>query len=368
MPKIVIFSDLHAHQFKSYATILPNGMNSRLADAISIIKQVQQVAIDVNADAVLFGGDMFHIRRQVATKVFNAVFEAVADFAITKIPLLFIHGNHDQADKQGNDHSVYAFRLFCTVVDEPGWVSLTGKSGERYAIMAVPYTENIEHLRDVVSQPYSLPDVHKIFLGHLGIQGARIGADFVYENPHDPQANDLSIDNFDVGFLGHYHEYQNIAGNFWYVGAPMQHTWGDAQDKGRGCIVYDTDSGEHERIELQSPKFVVMDKGRWDYGWTSKTIGQSTSGNYVRLVDKSPWTEDAREEARKQCGARTLEIVPPKADSSSSHAARLDVSPSMSYQDMVDAFVKSGLAPSDDLDPHYLIQIGREILESLEEE
>ena len=110
MSKIVIFSDCHVHTFSANSTVLPNGLNSRLADAVGCINQVHQHAVNIDADLVLFGGDMFHIRKQVPVQAFNSVFTAMSMFSVSKIPVFMIHGNHDQADRDGKFHSIYTLR------------------------------------------------------------------------------------------------------------------------------------------------------------------------------------------------------------------------------------------------------------------
>jgi DNA repair exonuclease SbcCD nuclease subunit len=347
-------------------------MNSRLADAVSIIKQVQSVALKVDADLVLFGGDMFHVRRHIAVRAFNAVYEAMAEFALEKIPIVMIHGNHDQADKQGADYSIYAFRTFCTVIGEPGWHEVVSKGGPLVQLCAVPYMENIEHLRDVISsrkgRSRCAPMAHEpvLFLGHLGIQGAKIGADFVYVNPHDAAITDLSMDIFDAGFLGHYHEHQQLpaSGNFWYIGAPMHHSWGDREDTGRGCIVYDTDSKSFERVRLQAPEFIqVHEKDTVSRG----AVNMRLKDSYLRVVSDRVWSDDEREDLCQRVKARSVEVMQPAVGVQKTATPRLQIQPGSSYQDLVERYVRSGLAPAEDLDPDYLTALGREILEEIEE-
>ena len=124
MAKILLWSDLHAHEFRPYSTILPNGMNSRLADAIECVNQIHGYSIKHDVDLVLFGGDMFHIRKNIAVQAFNEVFEAMSQFSLSKVPVLMLHGNHDQADKEGSVHSIHSFRTFLQIADKPGWVQL----------------------------------------------------------------------------------------------------------------------------------------------------------------------------------------------------------------------------------------------------
>jgi DNA repair exonuclease SbcCD nuclease subunit len=357
MAKLILFSDLHAHPFKQYATILSNGMNSRLMDAINCIAQVYEHAIAVGADVVLFGGDLFHVRKTIPVVAFNAVYEQMAKFVGSRIPVIMIHGNHDQADRVGNVHSIHAFRSFLEVIDKPGWNEVRCANGEELQLMAVPYIENIPQLQEAVSTPCPHPGAHKLLLGHLGIQGAKVGADFVYTNPHDAALSDLNVSAFDAVFLGHYHEYQQLASNAWYIGAPLQHNWGD-RGSTRGFILYDTETRTHEHIPLTAPKFVQLAEGEELVG------GQD---GFVRLVSSAPWTEVTREAARAKMGARSLEIVRPKDASLTATPQRMVIDPAQSPEEVLEKYVLSGATNLDGLDDNYLIQMGREIMREAEE-
>ena len=360
MTKVALFSDLHGHPFKPYATVLENGMNSRLADAVSCIEQVVQHCVKEDVDLVLFGGDLFHVRRTINVAAFNAVYEAMAKFSVHGIPLVMIHGNHDQADRAGTQHSVHAFRTFCNVVDDPGWMMVSGKSGEPYAIMAVPYMENVEQLRQVVTTPCPMSKVPKLMLAHLGIQGAKVGSDFVYINPHDAGVEDLNCEAFDAVYLGHYHLHQQIAPNAWYIGAPLQHNWGD-RDQWRGFLIYDAEAKTHRKIPLKAPKFVEVADWAPDF----ETI--DTDDCYVRLVSRDVWTEQRIDEMREILACRSLEIAAPKEKKSTKAEPRIEVKPGASFSEIMGQYVRSGVHATHGLDDDYLMQIGREILDEVAE-
>jgi DNA repair exonuclease SbcCD nuclease subunit len=363
--KIVVFSDLHAHPFKPYATVLENGMNSRLADAIGCIEQIHEYVKANDIELVLFGGDMFHVRRTINVMAFNAVYEAMAQLRMSGVPVVLIHGNHDQADRHGEEHSIHAFRTFSTVVDKPGWQVVAGKSGDPLALMAVPYTENVEHLRSVVKEACPADQVPRILLGHLGIQGAVVGSDFVYTNPHDATIADLHLDRYDAAFLGHYHQHQQLADNCWYVGAPLQHNWGD-RNQWRGFVEYDTDTGEIKQHSLEAPRFVQVPIADLE-GGSAAGAEMLCKGNFVRIVDAMPWDEAKRSSTRTQLGARSLEVIPPKngVQPSSGEGPRLEMTPGMSFQDMLRTYVHAGVQHADGLDTDYLIQLGAEVLEEI---
>lgn len=363
MAKVLLFSDLHGHPFKPYATLLSNGMNSRLADAVSCVKQVHDIAIERDVELVLFGGDMFHVRKNIPVAAFNSIYQEMAKFSLAKIPVLLDHGNHDQADREGEIYSVYAFSAFLNVVESPGWVYMDGAHGEPFSIMALPYTENLEHMRDMINTPCEYPEGHRLLLGHLGIQGAEVGADFVYRNPHDATIEDLQPSEFDAVYLGHYHKHQQLAPNAWYIGAPLQHNWGDRGDR-RGCLIYDTETKIHERIYLQAPEFVQVTEAMVE---EAELVGADICppDNYLRVVSNRIWSEDEREALRVHAKLRSVEIILERPEQIV--APRMQVDPSLPVSDLLVKYVHSGLISTEGLDEDYLLQIGHEIMQEVDE-
>lgn len=363
MAKVILFSDLHAHAFKPYATLLPGGVNSRLRDAVSCIEQIHAYATQNQISAVLFGGDMFHVRKNIHVAAFNMVFEAMSRFAVSKIPVLMIPGNHDQADLVGDVYSVYSFSTFCDVVGKPDW-HVVDAGAEALQVLAIPYIENAEHVRALTETTPPEPHLPKIQLSHLGVQGAVVGADFVYINKHDPTVEDLHPERFDAVYLGHYHLHQKLAPNAWYIGAPLEHNWGDRGGaEPRGFLVYDTETRTHTRVPLRAPRFVVTAVPSVDYEPLPELFD-----NYVRVVSDQKFSVDQLEEMRRHHGMRSLEVVPTtKGLIQCVHARRLEVDPRMSPEDLVRKYVESGLGDSDGLDESYLIQLGQEMLQEVEE-
>jgi Fe-S cluster assembly ATPase SufC/DNA repair exonuclease SbcCD nuclease subunit len=62
-----------------------------------------------------------------------------------------------------------------------------------------------------------------------------------------PAASSFFLDGFRWSFSGHFHLHQTLRGNVTYVGAPLQHHFGDAGDP-RGVLIYDYDANSFERI------------------------------------------------------------------------------------------------------------------------
>ena len=370
--KLLLYSDLHAHPFKPYATVLPNGMNSRLADTISCVQQILDYCIHhPEIEAVLFGGDLFHTRGRLSVQAFNAIFETIAGFQVRKIPQLLIDGNHDQADRHGSVVSIHTLRTVATVVDAPGWQHLQTRTGKFVAVMAVPYTENVQHLRELVNEPMPFSNgspVPKIFLGHLGIQGAKVGADYVYPGPYDPAIADLNTSAFDYAFLGHFHLHQQLAPNACYIGAPLQHNWGDKNDPNRGFLVYDTDTRTVERVALRSPHFVEVEWDLLKIPSAQQGFQHYATDGFLQVIDRRVWSEDEKEDLRIKLGARDLQVVQPADAQPQVSNRRVTITPGMGYSEILQSCIDSGVLPMEEgLDPDYLVMLGAEIFSEVED-
>jgi DNA repair exonuclease SbcCD nuclease subunit len=313
---------------------------------VSCIDQVREYADKVDAKMVLFGGDFWHVRRNIDTAALNEGLNAVAKFSQ---PVKIIHGNHDQANSSGSIHAANPFKYLSNVqvIDKPGWIECDGVD-----ILGIPYTENKDDVKQLCRLKAPNKDSVKILLAHLGIQGASVGADFVYNNEADCELKDLNSKSFDYGFLGHYHLHQQLAKNICYVGAPLQHNWGDKFQK-RGFVEYDTETKKIKHIECVAPKFVEMDDVE---GWEAVV----DPGNYVRLISDKEYSADEREDIRQRIGARTFEVS--TYTTAPEITARSTLTPNESYDKIIEKYIES---KGTDLDLGVLAEMGRSILQEV---
>jgi exonuclease SbcD len=273
--ELVIFSDLHAHNFRygSKRIVHPDrnvqGLyNSRLLDCVAVLRQIETYCGQHQITNILFGGDLFHRRSSVSTDVFSRVYEEIATSFRT---FTMIPGNHDYGDRAGHVHSLLSFdHLFnVTVMDSVGFTNLVSSSGDKaVGLVTVPYTDNPDKAREWLKQAGELADTKftkkatKILLAHLGMQGARVGSDYVLVSPGDPGVDDVPYDKFTACFFGHFHQHQKIFRNGWYIGATHSHNWGDANTI-RGFLhvkVFD-DHVTFQQIESKAPRFLNVRKG-----------------------------------------------------------------------------------------------------------
>ena len=268
MFQFLAFSDLHAHNFpygaKNRVAIPghPGLYNSSLAHTASVLDEIKEYARANGVQHILFGGDMFHTRQAVKTDVRNVILERIHSFGQYKKVITMIPGNHDMADRDGNVHSLFGFGDKTHSVLSPVTPTLIPLRPGLADVITVPYTDDLEEAKRRLQLAGELADQssskHKILLAHLGMQGAKVGSDYVLIKDNEPQVSDVPMKSFDICLFGHYHQHQQLFQNGWFIGATHQHNWGDANgSRGFLHVTVGEDGVSVKQIETSAPKFVV---------------------------------------------------------------------------------------------------------------
>lgn len=352
--KICLFSDLHAHPY-SNGRILEHGTNSRVVDATNVIGQVYRHAKDIDAEWVLFGGDLFDRRKSIDVDTYNKVRQTIVQSSTTT-PTILLVGNHDQANRSGTIHALECFESGqCHVSGGPKWWSLGDSPSGTVRLLSVPYYDDgnviARHVEKGIEEMPS--DTGKrILLIHYGIQGAKIGpGDYVL--PCELKLPMLQPDKWDIIFSGHYHIGQQIGSNFHYIGSAMQHRWDDAGfDK--SFIVYDTETGTIERIKTTAPKFEVTDSN----------LNSEINNCFVRVIVDGGMSDEEKEDISSRAldnGALSVEFKLQKKDVES-QKERISFSEEKGFFGIVEDYVNSNVVDKNDLDPDDLISIGKDII------
>lgn len=364
--KVLFFSDLHAHAFKAYSTILPNGRNSRLEDALNILKQIKEICEEEKIDGVLFGGDLFHIRPGVGSMkipTFNAVYNAIARLADGLDFLGLLVGNHDQGDRQGKEHSIHVFRSTSVVMDRRTWYQFWAKN-ECLHVFAIPATDQYDTLesdiKNAIDFHSNAPNEPCIILGHLGLEGAVVGTNFVMHGEGTCDIKHLHAGFFNRVFLGDYHKPQALGENVRYIGATHHHNWGDVKDR-RGCLIWDTKSDYLAFRELRAPRFIEYTLQDWDQeDWGI--------GDFVRIRydgSLSQKTKNEISEAMLSFGVQSVEFVPNPRQETAAIDEGAAFHPTMDHETMVEAYVET--ETTDNFDEELLLSLGRQIFSQASE-
>ncbi|NBU69936.1 MAG: hypothetical protein EBS53_00575 [Bacteroidetes bacterium] len=349
--EFVVFSDHHAHTFpfgakeEAYENYF---VNSRLKASYDVVAEIQKYVASNNIKKVFFCGDLFHTREAVPTVALNLMHRAISSLA-SVARVWMMPGNHDYADRDGKIHSLEVFKRIdgCRVIDwntpsdtpglAPRTLRMYGLRKDAVTYSFVPYTDDRQQAAECIATAANstLPNEPHILFAHLGIQGAKVGSDYVLVSDNDVSVSDIPWQKFAGCFFGHYHEHQQLFKNGWYVGATHQHNWGDANTK-RGFLhvkVY-LDHVDFDFVETKSaPKFILSKEG-------SQTKPRPM--DFVRILTSKKHTPAEIDSLRQSSGAENCEVIymPPEVQAATLELSEENLSPVA----MVPAWVKANEA------------------------
>lgn len=357
LKEFLVFSDLHAHNFRYAAdrTTIPGrkGLyNSRLADTVSVLREIRDYAEYSNVKTIVFCGDLFHRRASVPTDVRHVIFDSLREWKEYGISLYAIIGNHDMGDRRGYVHSLAGLASTHIEVFDSG---VDKVSFGDYSFIFVPYTDDVEQARKSLKEAGEWVEEPSILFAHLGMQGAKVGSDYVLIGESDVSVKDVPHEKFAACFFGHFHEHQQLFSNGWYVGATHQHNWGDAYGS-RGFLhvkLYEDGNVEFEQVGTMAPDFVVTRDGKTSRG----ELSMMKENDFVRNITKDPYQD--KDALKEKWGIKHLELVAEPKEGEEDF--KLDVSklsPIQLLEDWVDH-----KKPNSDREA--ILAVGRDILKDV---
>lgn len=206
---LLLFTDFHAHIWQEFSKPDKEYVTDRFHKQIDALNYMLDYATDNELD-VLFAGDMFHKRGAVDTRVYNAVFKS---FAIhTKIPHIYlISGNHDMVNnRMCAPSSLNSLNTLANVEVINGVKDFETPEAYFYLMSyGEDTTEMLKLLQEAKNKAQNHSNKPTIFSSHLGINGAKQGAT-THRLASTFSAQDTSPEVFNLVYLGHYHERQEI--------------------------------------------------------------------------------------------------------------------------------------------------------------
>lgn len=358
LTEFLIFSDLHAHNFRYAAdrTTIPGrkGLyNSRLADTVGVLNEIREYADYYKIEKVVFCGDLFHRRTSVPTDVRHVIFDSLREFGDYGIDLYAIPGNHDMGDRRGYVHNLAGLESDFVKIFDNG---LDKISFGEYDFIFIPYTDDIEEAKRSLRQAGDWADKEPaILFAHLGMQGAKVGSDYVLISDSDVSSKDVPNEKFAACFFGHFHEHQQLFENGWFVGATHQHNWGDAYGS-RGFLhvkLFKDGTVDFEQIGTMAPDFVVTRDGKTSRG----ELSMMKENDFVRNITKDPYQD--KEALKERWGIHHLELVAePKEEEGDFKLDSSKLSPIQLLEDWVDH-------KKPDVDRDALLSVGKDILKDV---
>lgn len=280
-PMIVVVADTHIFGHQQFATIGPDGMNSRVRIVLDKLIEAAKWGRDREVPYFVHLGDVFHTRDFISYRIWNAAFETFRTVCSTFHNSFFVIGNHDILGNQAG-YTIDAFRAIPNVqiVDRAIDYPLIGE-GVRF----IPWlwkdhvtTPDLEHMNEAFrTSPTS------VILAHCPIKGATL----------NPLANQLWDDGVTLesqrfnAFIGHCHIRQAVAMNAFHLGSLCPVT--AAEDRQAGGFGVVNDDGSLQIIDNDAPRFITVRRGQ-------EVAAGELKGNYVRVERGCSVTLDLAEE------------------------------------------------------------------------
>lgn len=249
--KFLFFTDSHFHLFTNYAKPDEQYENDRFREQIEALQKVFDIAKEEKA-TVIFGGDLFHKRNAVNTKVYNSVFSTFAKNQ--DVQVLLLRGNHDATTNSlYTDSSIDTFDYLPNV---DVIKSLSTVTKDNVNIVFTAYGDETEEIKSYIKNSYD-KDMVNILVSHLGVEGSLVG-----KGSHRLEGafgyQDLQPDLYDFILLGHYHRRQYFSNpNHLYGGSLMQQSFSDEQEA-NGVHLIDTEEMTTEFIPINTRKFITV--------------------------------------------------------------------------------------------------------------
>lgn len=249
--KFIFFTDSHFHLFTNYAKPDDKFVNDRFKEQVEALQKVFDIAREGKAD-VIFGGDLFHKRNSVDTRVYNNIFEVFA--RNRDIDVYMLRGNHDSVTNSlytSSSIEPIGYLPNVHIFSSPDTFSFTDVN-----LVFEPYGDETEEIKEHIKGSYD-ENKTNILVAHLGVEGSltgkgshRLEGAFGYQ--------DLLPDNYDFILLGHYHRRQYFQNpNHFYGGSLMQQSFSDEQES-NGVHLIDTDKLTTEFIPINTRRFITI--------------------------------------------------------------------------------------------------------------
>lgn len=272
-----IISDTHNHNFSSFATILPNGLNSRLDYTLAEIQRAGEEVLKQGGDTLFHTGDLFHVRGNVCPSVQNptkALFEELTEKGLN---IILLAGNHDLESESASDlHNA------STILDSINGVEVVSSRWVYRSVCKVamlPWFESLDELRtnvaELIAEISARGDLssYELML-HAPLNGVIPGMPDIGLTPEE-----VMEWGFKRVFFGHYHNHKSFEDKVFSVGATTHQTWGDIGSLAGFLIVGEDKVTHHKTL---APNFVAI-TGEDFEDMDAMLLMEKVVDNFVRL-------------------------------------------------------------------------------------
>lgn len=345
----IIASDTHVHSYSDFATVLDNGLNSRLYHCLSALEQALDRAHQQDYP-FLFCGDLIHSRTLIDARVMVELTNLFRKWTKKGVEIVMIPGNHDLYSKTGDRTT--ALKVFASIKGVHVFDKYIYRAHNGLNVLCCGYGVPMFKSEELLST--RLERQPAILLGHDFVAGTKTGDGYMFESGIAVKELKRMYKVCRGFFFGHIHTFQEVEeGRIYVPGATLQRYFADAGEP-RGFLEVQVrkDGVEVEHIKPEGvPEFIVLDyddlnrvKLRKDNAYYRVL---ATSKNQLRKIDQK----------MKGCVYTIDQDFAEQAKS----VARLDIKKEeltkVSDKEMVRKFVKT-VKPDKQLDRERLIKCG----------
>lgn len=275
--KFLISGDFQVHAWRQFATTLKNGMNSRLANCLKVFRIIREEAKKRGITKLILNGDLLEKSDEIKTEVYNALYQELEKIYDAGIETYINVGNHDiYGESEGRIlHALRAFGRLATIVEKPTLVWDT--------VQIVPWISSPVSFKETLGKLHA--SRNRCLVLHAGVQGAVTGPTaHLVRNPI--KLEDIRTEAYGLVLLSDYHTRQRLAKNAFYLGSPLQHSFGEIH---RPCIweisTYAEGHFRRAKIFTSFPRFRrYRGANRSEFLEAAKSWG----GDYVRVSGDLP--------------------------------------------------------------------------------
>lgn len=250
-----VISDTHNHGWSQFATVSPEGVNSRLQTILDETVRAAETTRAIGGSVLFHAGDLFHVRGVIVPSVLNPTKDTYSAVVAGGFDVNILAGNHDLEGKESTriGSAVTALEdTGCNIVNEPSIIRL----GEQHIVCMVPWVNKVSDLKvqleRMATRAKAEAATHRDLIIHAPVDGVIVGLP-----DHGLTPAWLAALGFDLVFSGHYHNHKDLGNGVFSIGALTHHTWGDIGSKA-GFLTVD-DTGAVKYNAQHAPDFIELD-------------------------------------------------------------------------------------------------------------
>jgi DNA repair exonuclease SbcCD nuclease subunit len=217
-------------------------------EVASVFEQLFEQCLELEINTIYHLGDVFHSRKGQSDTVLNAwghilnLMEQRYD-----LKMICIVGNHDKLNQENDSSFLTPFSQHKNfiLIEQNDSVLV-----EDTMMNFISYFPNEKQQR-LVDCCKNHEGIKSVLLTHADVKGFKMNGAAVSEHGFDQGA----LSQFDLVLVGHYHDISEI-GNIKYIGAGLQHNFGEHPIK--GFTILDVDTLETQLVPLKSKRYLTI--------------------------------------------------------------------------------------------------------------